>query len=452
MSARFASSAFIRVTVYLYYWLTGFTELPRLDDMITRLLLIAVCAALASGCHRDNTDSAASTANSTEPPLVIRALESPAVGDSREPDLSATADGRIILSWVEKLDAKRYALRTALRDANGWTEPRTVGEGDNWFINWADFPSVIALKDGSLAAHWLVKSGSATYAYNVNIALSKDGGTHWTRPIVPHLDNTQTEHGFVSLIPLTDGRLGAIWLDGRNMKDMKDDHDEDKPSTANMTLRYAAIDAAGKISDEAELDERVCECCQTSAALSSDGIVAVYRDRSQNEVRDIYTVRQKSGAWAKPQVVYADNWEINGCPVNGPAVAASGRNVAVAWFTGFGGEPHVKIAFSSDAGATFGSPIQVDDGETQGRVDVLLLPDNSALVCWLSGNAEGGELKVRRIRANGAIGPPAVIAKTDISRSSGFPRMALLGNDVHFAWTEFGKPSKVRMAVAQINN
>jgi len=251
--------------------------------------------------------------------LVIRSSESPATGDSREPDLTATPDGRIILSWIEKLDAKRYALRTAVRDQKGWSEMRTVAEGDNWFVNWADFPSVIGLNDGSLAAHWLVKSGKGTYAYDVNIAMSRDGGKNWSKPLVPHLDKTQTEHGFVSLIPLRDGRLGAIWLDGRNTKDMKD-HGEDKPLSANMTLRYAAIDASGKISDEAELDERVCECCQTSATLTSEGVIAVYRDRSQNEVRDIYSVRQASGAWAKPQTVYADNWEINACPVNGPVV------------------------------------------------------------------------------------------------------------------------------------
>jgi hypothetical protein len=132
-------------------------------------------------------------------------------------------------------------------------------------------------------------------------------------------------------------------------------------------------------------------------------------------------------------------------------VAASDRNVAVAWFTGAGGKPAVKVAFSADAGATFGNPIQVDDGETLGRVDLLLLPNNSALVCWLSGTAEGGAIKVRRVHADGTLGPSAVIAKTDISRSSGFPRMALLGDEVHFAWTEFGTPSKVRMAVANVD-
>jgi hypothetical protein len=170
-----------------------------------------------------------------------------------------------------------------------------------------------------------------------------------------------------------------------------------------MTLRYAAIDAEGHVSDEALLDERVCECRQTSAALTSGGPVVVYRDRSGTEVRDIYIVRQQGGGWSAPRPVYADNWEINGCPVNGPSVAADGRRVAVAWYTGAGDTPRVKVAFSEDAGATFGGPV-------------------------------------------------AVVAKTDVSRSSGFPRMARLGRDIYFAWTEFAKPTRVRAATARLQS
>jgi hypothetical protein len=415
------------------------------------LLLLLVIINLS--CNHPRGDASVSQTSpeltaASEPTLVIRPTQSPTVGDSREPELTATQDGRVILSWVEKTGEKRYALRTATLDQKGWTEAQTVSQGDNWFVNWADFPSVIALKDGSLAAHWLVKSGSSTYAYDVNISQSKDGKS-WNKSVVPHRDNTQTEHGFVSLIPLSDGKLGAVWLDGRNMKDMKET-DEHAPAPQSMTLRYAAIDAEGNLSDETQLDERVCECCQTSAALTSQGPIAVYRDRSQSEVRDIYIVRQVNGSWTTPQPVFADNWEINGCPVNGPAVAADGPRVAVAWFTGAANTPHVKIAFSQDGGATFSQPIQVDDGETVGRVDTLLLPDGSALVCWLAGNVEGGAIKVRRVRPNGSVGTPAIIAQTDISRSSGFPRMARLGEQVHFAWTEFGKPSRVRMAVADV--
>ncbi|HEV2884491.1 MAG TPA: sialidase family protein [Pyrinomonadaceae bacterium] len=384
--------------------------------------------------------------------LVIRPTDSPTDGDSREPELNVTQDGRIILSWVEKVGPKRYALKTSMRDANAWSEERTVAEGENWFVNWADFPSVVTLQDGALAAHWLVKSGASTYAYDVNISRSQDGGKTWSKAIVPHRDNTQTEHGFVSLIPLPDGRLGAVWLDGRNMQGMKHSDDEETPLPESMTLRYAAIDPDGKVSDEAQLDERVCECCQTSAALTSDGAIAVYRDRSKEEVRDIYFVRQENGTWGAPRAVHADDWGINGCPVNGPAVAADRRRVVVAWYTAASDTPHVKVAFSENAAATFGAPILVDDGESVGRVDVLLLPDGSALVCWLSGNAEGGAIKVRRVQSDGTLGASAVVAQTDISRSSGFPRMARLGDEVHFAWTEFGKPSKVRTAAANVSS
>lgn len=411
-----------------------------------RLCTLFLILIIGFGCNRSIPQSAIPT----EPALAIQSASSPtADGDSREPELNATHDGRIILSWVERIGDKRYALRAAIRDSKGWSEASTIAEGENWFVNWADFPSAIALRDDSLAAHWLVKSGKSTYAYNVNIARSNDGGNTWSAPIVPHRDNTQTEHGFVSLISLADGRLGAVWLDGRNMKNMKAT-DEHAPAPESMTLRYAAIDRQGNVSDEAELDNRVCECCQTSAAVTSDGPIAVYRDRSPTEVRDIYIVRQVKGSWSAPQAIYADNWEINGCPVNGPAVAANGRSVVVAWFSSVGDTPQVKVAFSDDAGASFNKPIQVDDGKNVGRVDALLLPDGSALVCWLSGNVEGGAIKVRRVQPDGTMGPPSVIANTDISRSSGFPRMAQLGDEVHFAWTEFGKPSRVRTAVANI--
>src|SRR5688572_17905069 len=256
--------------------------------------LVVLLGFLAFGCYRNTPDSSQNNSKSlagSDQALIIRPTDSPKNGDSREPDLYATHDGRVILSWVEKIGEKRYALKMAARNASGWSEAHTVAEGENWFVNWADFPSVVALQDGSLAAHWLVKSGSGTYAYDVNIARSKDGGKTWSKPIVPHLDKTQTEHGFVSLIPLPDGRVGAVWLDGRNMKDMKDEGADHTPALESMTLRYAAIDADGRLSDESQLDERICECCQTSAALTSEGAIAVYRDRSGTETRDIYSVR-----------------------------------------------------------------------------------------------------------------------------------------------------------------
>src|SRR5574338_656148 len=144
-----------------------------------------ILAVMNLSCNR--TAKPESVVAAPEQALVIRTVESPARGDSREPELNTTPDGRVILSWVEKLTEKRYALRWSALDGNGWSEPQTISQGENWFVNWADFPSLITLRNGTLAAHWLVKSGSSTYAYDVNVSQSSDG-KNWVKPIVPHRD------------------------------------------------------------------------------------------------------------------------------------------------------------------------------------------------------------------------------------------------------------------------
>ncbi len=362
----------------------------------------------------------------------VRELPSPAGPSSGQPNLAVARDGRVYLSWIEKLGGGRFSLRFAVKEKDAWSAPRVIAEGANWFVNWADFPSLIVLPDGSLAAHWLVKNGPGTFDYEVTIARSFDGGKTWGKPFVPHRDGKLAEHGFVSLFAARDGNLAAIWLDGREMKPGAGDHGH---GDGEMTLRYVKIKRDGTLTDEAVLDARVCECCQTSAALTEAGPVVVYRDRSETETRDISIVRLVNGQWSQPRTVVPDNWQINGCPVNGPSVAAAGRRVAVAWFTAVNNQPRVKLAFSNDAGASFGAPVTIDDGNPAGRVEALLLDDGSALVCWLEKLPEGGAVRVRRVRPNGKLEAANTIAPSGAARSSGFPQMVRTGKTLVFAWT-----------------
>ena len=382
------------------------------------------------------------------PSLVIKELDSPAGAASAEPNLHRGAEGRIYLTWIEKKGEKTHSLRFAVRNGSAWSTPTTIIEGENFFVNWADFPSLVVLPDGALVAHWLVKSSPDTYAYDVNIARSTDDGKTWSKPIVPHRDGTKTEHGFVSMLPWTNRDVGAIWLDGRNFKG--NSHDGHGSSANEMTLRFATIDANSKVSEDVLLDSRVCECCQTSAAMTSEGAIVVYRDRSQQEIRDISVVRSSKGRWTEPRTLNADGWQIQGCPVNGPSVSADGKRVAVAWFTAAKETPRVNVVFSSDAGATFASPIQVDEGSPVGRVDVLMLTDGSALVSWLERTAKGGEVKVRRVKSDGLRDQAITVAESSAARSSGFPQMARVGDEIIFAWTDAGTPSRVRIAIGKL--
>jgi hypothetical protein len=333
-----------------------------------------------------------------------------------------------------------HALRFAVWDGNGWSETRTIARGSGWFVNWADFPSVLALDDRTLVAHWLQRSAAASYAYDVMLTRSTDGGTTWSEPVRPHRDGTASEHGFVSFLPAGAG-AGVVWLDGRRFAG--------PDATKEMTVRFTTLGADGVLGDEALLDERACDCCQTAAALTADGPLVAYRDRTPDEIRDIAVTRLVGGRWTPPRPLHDDGWRINGCPVNGPQADANGRDVVVAWYTGADDEPRVQAAFSGDAGATFGAPVRVDDGAPLGRVDVVLTDRGDALVAWLERADESAELRVRLIGGH-TRGPARIIATTGAQRASGFPRMARLRGRVLLAWTDPADGSSVRAATLEL--
>jgi hypothetical protein len=407
--------------------------------------LVTCLAVLALACsEQKHTDSPApaGAGGVAEPPAAVAELPSPAGAGAAEPFLFATRDG-VLLSWLEPIaGTDRVALRLSRFANDQWSPARTILERNDLFVNWADFPSVVEDAKGALFAHWLQKSGKGTYSYDVMMAASTDGGATWGRPFLLNRDGKQAEHGFVSLAPLPDGGVGATWLDGRNMT-AGEGHDH-----GDMGIRYAEVDANGNLRDEVVLDDRTCECCTTGMTISATGPVIVYRDRSADEVRDIAWVAKTAGGWTAPKLVHSDDWKINACPVNGPQIDAIGSCVATAWFTAAQDQQRAFIAFSEDGGASFGKAIRFDDGKPIGRLDVVLLDEEHALVTWLEQTATGGEIRARRITRDGAIEPSMKIADSSTARAAGFTRIARQGREVFFAWTEQSADSK-RIHVAR---
>jgi len=376
----------------------------------------------------------------------VTVIPSPAASGSRYPNLAAGGAGEIVLSWLQPSPGTGFALQHSSWDGAAWTKQRTVTAGSDWFINWADFPSVVPVTAGTWAAHWLQQKPGNVYSYDVRIAVSTDAGNSWSAPMSPHDDGTPTEHGFVSLFSVA-GVPQAVWLDGRHTSG---EHDHSGEAQGAMTLRGAAIDAGGQRSGEdREVDARVCDCCQTDVALTTIGPVVVYRDRSESEVRDIALVRRTAEGWSAPVRVHDDGWVIDACPVNGPAVDARGDTVVVAWFTA-PDAPRVRLAFSGDAGRTFSPPVEVASGKVAGRVDVVLLEDGRAVVSWLADGAGGAEVRAQPFTRDGAAGPAVVIAQTSVARSSGFPQMVRAEGGLLFAWTGSGDPPRVSTAFARL--
>jgi hypothetical protein len=204
-----------------------------------------------------------------------------------------------------------------------------------------------------------------------------------------------------------------------------------------MALRYATYDAEWKRTAEGVVDKQACECCSTMAAVTSEGVLIAYRDRSDTEIRDIAVSRFENGKWTEAMAVHNDNWEVYGCPVNGPALSASGRQAAVAWFTVKNDQGQAYAALSNDAGRTWSLPIRLDDGVSLGRVDIEVLDDGSAVATWVEYAESRSQLRMRRVEASGTKSD-AVSVATGIEggSGSGFPRLARQGDELVFAWTE----------------
>ena len=358
---------------------------------------------------------------------VVEELTSPAKESSALPHLMSNKDVAL-LSWVETSGDTLATMKYSELVDGKWQSSKNILTGTDWFVNWADYP-MITENNGSLWSHVLKKSTAGTYSYDIKMNVKPKGATEWKTDLPLHTDGTPTEHGFVSIVPFND-HFFVNWLDGRNTEE------NEVGERGAMSLRAGVVSVTGEMLEEYELDARTCDCCQTTSVITDNGPIVIYRDRSADEIRDISIVRQVAGEWTAPKAIHEDNWQIKGCPVNGPKVDALGNNVVVAWFTGAENAPKVQVSFSSDGGEVFTAPIVIAEGIIMGRVDVLWTDEDNAVVSWMEANDKSALFKAMIVRKDGTTSKQQVITKMADSRKSGFPQMEMVEETLYFAWTE----------------
>jgi len=355
--------------------------------------------------------------------------ESPAGVASLGAHFTRGPAGRIAMSWMERRDSGA-ALRYSVYDEGRWRPAVTVVEDPKMFVNWADMPSVMRIDGERWIAQWLSYSADKTYSYDVVVAQSTDGGRSWGDPVKAHTDDTPTEHGFVSMHREQEG-VALLWLDGRDTGG----EPTDNPLDTSMTLRAAVLTPDGRRLNEQLVDDSICDCCQTDVAVSSRGPIAVYRDRTADEVRDIYLTRYVDGHWQPGERIHADNWVIPGCPVNGPSIAARDDLVVISWFSAGSGEPIVRAILSTDGGATFAPPVDIAAGHIAGYLGTAILDEYNVAISWMArGDADGNPIHVRSLAASGQLGSVHTVGTSLQPRV--VPQLARAGDELVLAWSD----------------
>jgi hypothetical protein len=396
---------------------------------------------LALFACKEAVNKNAETTSETEVPLV-EPLVNPSEANSELPRLFSNGTD-LYFSWVTRKDSLDVLNYSVLKDSS-WSAPETIISGSDWFTNWADFPS-IAESNGNILTSFLQKSDTGTYTYDVKLNLYNAKTKTWKKNFILHNDGTQSEHGFVTIRPYVGDSFFITWLDGRET--VGKGH-----GGGQMTLRSAIVFEDGTIDYDNVRDARVCDCCQTTAAIgANDELIIAYRDRSDDEIRDISVVDwTMERGWSEPKTIGKDHWKIAGCPVNGPSMDAYESTAAVAWFTASEGEGDIKVAFSLDNGATFGSSFRIDGSNATGRVDLVMLSEEEAAVLWMEPSGDDEVIRLMKINKHGYTGMPVTISKTKPERASGFPQLERIGDVLFVAWTEVEANKKTAIKTGSI--
>ncbi len=377
-------------------------------------------------------------------------LDSPTGPGAMSPRFTAI-NNQLFMIWLEPNQPDQIGSRSLwhIKSSrwqklnNAWSQPATIHSSRQLFINWSDAPSITATPNGRLYTHWLEKNKlNVPYAYDIQLAYSDDG-LNWHAmgtASVEQAPHNESYDGFLSFLPTGDNTR-AFWISARSLPGGKGE----KESRKKMTLQTALLDQ--NVQQNQMLDGDICSCCNTTTIQAATGPIIFYRNHTSDEIRDIYYVRLADGLWSEPTAVHHDNWEINGCPVNGPKAVTNGELIAVAWFTAATGKPQVKLSWSSDDGKRFITPIDIDtlspSGPT-GQIGLVMTADGQAIISWIGNTGLGKHAAIflRQLDASGATTPYFKVAHVDPGRATGIPQLALLNDQLFVSWTVVSQKQK----------
>ena len=316
---------------------------------------------------------------------------------------------------------------------------------------------------------WTAKSPSGTRLLS---ARSTDGGTTFSRAAPLPGGEAPGNRGWESAAVDREGKVVAVWLDHRELAaastTMNHDHSAASGTAASAPKPDGAVRAQSsklyfsRLNDPASaraIASGVCYCCKTSVTATSDGsIYAVWRHVYPGNLRDIaFTASHDGGrTFAPPARVSEDGWAIDGCPENGPTVAAgAGGTVSVVWPTlvrasAPNTEPGLRLFYATTAdGHRFTARLPIPTHGTPRHPQMSALADGSFLIVWDEG-LDGGRRRVAGVRTTSAGAAPrfTALALDDGTRAE-YPVVARSDGGAVLAWTS-GLPEQSVIRVARV--
>jgi hypothetical protein len=263
--------------------------------------------------------------------------------------LDVSAHGDVVDVLIAYHDQGSYELRhrRSLDGGRSFGAEVTIPTGDRPPVGpHRGMDAQIASHGDQVVALWTIPGSSRFGTGPLATAISADGGRTWSAGPNPADDGSDDGHGFSDLAFDADGKLHAVWLDGRD---------------GAQGLRWSRSDDFGRSWRVNEtLDPVTCECCWNKVLPGPDGAAFVlYRDKEPRDMALVST--EDSGeSWSERGPTESFEWDVDGCPHVGGGISLvdepRGESLNVVSWTGKTSVAGLYLERSRDRGKTWEAP------------------------------------------------------------------------------------------------
>jgi hypothetical protein len=296
------------------------------------------------------------------------------------PFVAADGRGGFYLAYVQRTaNASNVMLRRST-DGQSFADAVRVNDRDgDAAVRNENPPKLAVAANGDVYVCWA--NERARWKGDIRFARSTDGGKTFSPAITLNSDagGEPTGHAFQSLAVDRRGRIFVAWIDERHKRET------DRGAEIWMSM---SEDGGRTFSREHKILSDVCECCRTNIQIDSENrLFLSYRmvPALGPAYRDIIVASsQDGGKTFSTTRVSNDGWEINACPVTGPALCLDKQNrLTVIWFVGGSDHPGLYYAASTDHGKSFAPRQLLDAEQKMGKhAQAVAGDDGRILVAW----------------------------------------------------------------------
>jgi|GEM_PF-245055 len=342
--------------------------------------------------------------------------------------LTTDENDQPVVSWCETdkhYRQKKFYMAFFDGRSKSFADRISIPIEQNASLHEEGMPKIAIKSDGTIIAVYetSVPTDSNSFAGFVRYIVSGDRGKTWTPPTCLHADTTSGKsHSFAVITRLSDGEIGACWLD--ESFDRK---------IAGRPVKFAKTNPGNRFTYELTIDSLACQCCRIAMSHANGKIFVAFRDIINDSIRDMsVSTSDDNGRSFKPASSFSnDGWVINGCPHNGPSIAAGKDAVYAAWFTGGRGKGVYYCELDKDNLARNKQLVS----EHGGFVQLCLLPNGNPALAYSESVQEGDKIYSRIIlnkMEHGKVFEHTI--KTDKSMASYPVIQSFEGNGIVVAW------------------